>query len=105
LLGAFRIGTEAPKLLSAAFRISTEAPKLLLGAFRIGTEAPKLLSGAFRISTEEPKQKFWPLRPGRRSQNFCREVFTFYEKPKTFVGGFSPFMKSPKLLSGGFHLL
>jgi hypothetical protein len=48
---------------------------------------------SFRISTEEPKQKFWPLRPGRRSQNFCRRLFTFYEKPKTFVGNFSPFMK------------
>jgi hypothetical protein len=91
--------------LSAAFRISTEAPKHLSAAFRIGTEAPKHLSAAFRISTEEPKQKFWPLRPGRRSQNFCRQLFTFYEKPKTFVGGFSLFMKSPKLLSAAFHIL
>jgi hypothetical protein len=105
LSAAFCIGTEAPKLLSAAFRIDTEAPKLLSAAFRIGTEAPKLLSAAFRISTEEPKQKFCPLRPGRRSQNFCRRLFIFYEKPKTFVGGFSPFMKSPKLLSAAFHLL
>jgi hypothetical protein len=77
LLAAFRIGTEAPKLLLAAFRIGTEAPKHLLVAFRIGTEAPKHLLAAFRIGTEEPKQKFWPLSPGRRSQNFCRQLCAF----------------------------
>jgi hypothetical protein len=49
LSAAFRIGTEAPKLLSAAFRIDTEAPKLLSAAFRIGTEEPKLLSGPLRL--------------------------------------------------------
>jgi hypothetical protein len=97
LSAAFRIGTEAPKHLSAAFRIGTEAPKLLSAAFRIGTEAPKLLSAAFRIGTEEPKQKFWPLRPGRRSQNFYRRLCAFYGLGEPIVWDSPPLAERPIL--------